>query len=118
MRFFSPCRRMHHYISCGLNNVWLKNGYTVKDTSYGRSVSVTDADELHKLLALGLVTKAGRLSGRELRYLRSMLELSQQGLARMVGVTEQALSLWERTGKVPKSGDALVRMIAVEKLEG
>ena len=36
----------------------------------------------------------------------------------MMGVTEQAVSLRERTGRVPKSGDALVRRLAVERLLG
>lgn len=36
----------------------------------------------------------------------------------MTGVTEGAVSLWERTGKVPKSGDALARLLVLEKLAG
>ena len=32
--------------------------------------------------------------------------------------TIQALSLWERTGKVPVSGDAVIRMLTLERLEG
>jgi hypothetical protein len=36
----------------------------------------------------------------------------------MLGVTEQAVSLWERTGKVPKQGDALLRLLVLEKQNG
>lgn len=109
---------MYHYTVCGLDNVWLQNGYTEKVTAYGRAVAVVDADELHETLALWLTRKAGRLNGKELRFLRTMLCLSQSGLATMTGATEQSVSLWERTGKVPKSSDALVRMIVLEKLRG
>ena len=109
---------MYHYTICGLDNVWLSNGYTVKSTAYGKAVSVNDADSLHEMIAIRLTNKPGHLTGKEFRFLRTMMCLSQNSLADMVGVTDQALSLWERTGKVPKSGDALVRMLTIEKLKG
>lgn len=109
---------MYHYTESGLDNVWLENGYTVKQTSYGKGVAITDADQLHEMLALQLTEKAGRLTGKEFRFLRTMMCLSQESLAKMVGVTDQALSLWERHGKVPKTGDAVVRMLICEKLKG
>ena len=34
----------------------------------------------------------------------------------MLGLREQSVSLWERTGKVPKAQDALHRLIANERL--
>ncbi|MGH8759518.1 MAG: transcriptional regulator [Burkholderiales bacterium] len=109
---------MYHYTDCGLNNVWLKNGYNVVDTPYGRGVSIDDADALHELLALDLTKKAGRLTGKEFRFLRTMLCLSQQSFGNMQGLSEQAVSIWERTGKVPVPADAMMRMLVLEKLEG
>jgi putative transcriptional regulator len=111
-------KKMYHYTESGLDNVWLENGYKIHDTPYGRSVSVGGADQLHEMLALCLTKKEGRLTGKELRFLRTMLLLSQESLAKMTGVTEGAVSLWERTGKVPKSGDALARLLVMEKLKG
>lgn len=109
---------MYHYTESGLDNVWLANGYTVKQTPYGKGVSVVDADGLLKTLALCLTKKEGRLTGKEFRFLRTLLCLAQRSLAEMVGVTEGAVSLWERTGKVPKQGDAAVRLLVLEKLDG
>jgi DNA-binding transcriptional regulator YiaG len=71
-----------------------------------------------KTLALCLTKKAGRLTGREFRFLRTLFGLAQQSLAEMLGVTEAAVRLWERTGKVPKQGDAAVRLLVLEKLNG
>lgn len=102
---------MYHYTICGLDNVWLHNGYIERKTPYGKAVSVEKAQELHALLALDLVKKQGRLTGKELRFLRVQLGLSQGGLAKMQGVSEQSVSLWERTGKVPKANDMLTRAI-------
>lgn len=109
---------MYHYTDSGLNNVWLENGYNVKITPYGKGVSIDDADGLHALIACDLTNKEGRLTGKEFRFLRTILCLSQKSFADMQGLTEQAVSLWERTGKVPKSADATMRMLALETLEG
>lgn len=109
---------MYHYTECGLNNVWLSNGYKVKETSYGEAVSVMDVDGLLEALALNLTEKKGRLTGKEFRFLRLWLCMSQEGIARLMSVQEQSVSLWERTGKVTKSGDTLARLLVLERLNG
>lgn len=109
---------MYHYTECGLDNVWLSNGYKAKTTSYGQAVAIEDADGLHVVLAANLIEKKGRLTGKEFRFLRLLMCLSQEGLAQMLGVQEQSISLWERTGKVPKAQDTLLRMITQEKVDG
>jgi len=48
-----------HYTACGLDNVWLANGFTIKETKYGKGVSIDDVDGLHRLLASNLVEKKG-----------------------------------------------------------
>ena len=102
---------MYHYTACGLDNVWLTNGYVEKNTPYGMAVAVVKADELHELLASDIVKKKALLTGKELRFLRVQMGLSQDGFARIHGVTEQAISLWERQrNKVPVANDRLTRM--------
>jgi DNA-binding transcriptional regulator YiaG len=109
---------MYHYTQCGLENVWLENGYKEKKTPYGKAVAIEDADGLHKVLALGLIEKNGRITGKELKFLRVVMGLSQDGLGKLLGVGEQSVSLWERTGKVPQSADSLTRMLISDKLDG
>lgn len=109
---------MHHYTQCGLANVWLENGYTEKKTPYGKAVAIEDADGLHQVLALGLIEKKGRITGKELKFLRVVMGLSQEGLGKLLGVSEQSVSLWERTGKVPQTADSVTRMLVSEKLDG
>ncbi|MDB5816550.1 MAG: hypothetical protein JWQ11_190 [Rhizobacter sp.] len=101
---------MHHFTIVGLPNVWLVNGYTLHKTAYGPGISYSELDQLWHLLCMQLVRKPGRLTGKEFRYLRSNLELSQAIIAKRQGVSEQAVSLWERHGKVPKANDALIRL--------
>lgn len=109
---------MYHYKECGLDNVWLENGFVAKSTAYGKAVAIDDAVGLNKVLALDLTKKKGRVTGKELRFMRVVLGMSQEGLGKCVGASEQSVSLWERTGKVPQSTDSIVRMLVSEKLNG
>lgn len=109
---------MYHYTECGLDNVWLENGYTIRQTPYGKGVSIDDADALHQVLVSEVVKKKGRITGKELRFLRTYLGLSQDGLAKCLSATDQSVSLWERTGKVPGASDALVRLLVIERMRG
>lgn len=108
---------MYHFTESGLDNVWLENGYTEHETAYGPGVSFKDIDGLHKAIARTLIDKPGRLTGKEFRYLRGYLEMSQTIMGKALGVTEQSVSLWERTGKVPQASDALLRFLVAGKLD-
>jgi len=106
------------YTACGLENVWLANGYKVKTTRYGDAVAVNDVDGLHKLIAQTLIDKPGRLTGKEFRFLRTQLGLSQEALGVMLDFSENAVSLWERKDTVPAACDQWLRMSVLAKLEG
>lgn len=109
---------MYQYRECGLDNVWLENGYEVVDTPYGKGVSVKAADKLLDQIAAHLVRKPSRLTGKEFRFLRVELGLSQAAMAKVQGVSEQNISLWERRGKVPKANDTVLRMCYVAHATG
>ena len=107
-----------HYTACGLDNVWLVNGYKVKTTRHGNAVAVNDVDGLHKLLAQTLIEKSSRLSGKEFRFWRTQLGLSQEALGAMLDFSENAVSLWERKDTVPAACDQWLRMSVLAKLAG
>ena len=107
----------YRYTESGLTNVWLANGYTIRKTKYGEGVTIHDMDGLHRALARALSNKP-RLSGTEVRFLRKEMGLSQRGLGELLGVTDQAVSLWERKGQLPKTADRLLRLIYVEHDRG
>lgn len=107
----------YRYTESGLTNVWLANGYTIRKTKHGEGVSIHDMDGLHRALARAL-SKKPRLTGTEVRFLRKEMGLSQRGLGELLGVTDQAVSLWERKGQLPKTADRLLRLIYLEHDRG
>ncbi len=109
---------MYHYTDGGLRNVWLANGYTIHDTPYGKGVSFHDLGGLTRAICLALIEKPRKLSGVEFRYIRQNMLLSQASLAKMLGCTEQSVSLWERHGKVPGWADKFLRIIYTAHVQG
>lgn len=108
---------MYHYTESGLNNVWLSNGYKTRATPAGDAVAIMDADGLH--LAIGRnIAARGYMTGKEFRFLRKELDLSQNRLASWIGMTEDMVSKWERLGRVPKMAARFIQSIYLEKVDG
>ena len=109
---------MYHYTDGGLRNVWLANGYTVRQTPYGEGVVIHDVDGLTQAICLALTEKAGVLTGAEFRYIRSAMLLSQPALGKGIGIDGQSVARWEKTGRVPKWADKLLRLVYVAHANG
>ncbi len=106
---------MYHYKECGLNNIKLVNGYEIHKTPYGKSVSITNVHELHRLIGEELIKKPDALAPEEIRFLRKEMQLSQKLLADTLGVVEVTFRGWE-SGKAKISGpaDRLLRVLYKE----
>ena len=103
----------YHYEECGLDNVWLINGFDFVDTPYGgKGVVIQNIDGLHQAIAKGLISGKPRLSGKELRFLRHELGLAQRGLGGLLGVDQQTVARWEKDQTVPPApADRLIRQL-------
>lgn len=102
---------MYHYTDGGLKNVWLANGFKLHKTAYGEAVAVEDGDGLTRAIALALTKKKSKLTGVEYRFMRQAMLMSQEALGNMLGVTSQAVAIWEKTGRVTKLADTSLRLI-------
>ena len=105
---------MHHYIDCGLRNVYLLNGYCAIKTSAGLRVSVADLYGLHHCVAMWIVEHQPRMRGVELRFLRRQLAITQTHLAYLLGCSQSSIGVWERKRSkqpVPKAVDRLMRLL-------
>lgn len=104
---------MYHYTDSGLENIYLVNGYSVKDTPYGEAVAIEDIDGLHKVIGRWLVELPKPLNGAEFRFLRHELDLSQKKLGQIMGKTELSVGRWERATKksVESIADRFIRIL-------
>ena len=87
---------MYQYTGCGLENVFLKNGYTIKHSSFGRTVSIDDIQGLHCAIAMDILRQKTSMNGQQFRFLRKEQDLTQAELAAILGVTEQTVAAWEK----------------------
>lgn len=107
-----------HYKACGLDNTWLLNGFAISETAYGPGVAVEDADGLHKALAHALVSDKQPITGQELRFLRKHMNLSQQGLAKLLGSSGQRIARWEKgQSGIDPAAERLVRLLVLNWLQ-
>lgn len=110
---------MFHYTLSGLDYIWLKNGYQVRETEYGEAVAIEDMEGLHRLIAQDIVSNRVQLTGSEFRFLRKELKLSQASVAATFGNDAQTVSLWERgENHVPQWADRMLRALYIETTTG
>lgn len=85
-----------HYTDCGLDNIFLMNGYDYHEVDEDRYLSVSDIDGLHKAIGLHIVLYKKAPTPQEMRFLRTEMHLSQADLASKLGVTDQSIARWEK----------------------
>ncbi len=110
----------HHYTECGLDDVYLVNGFTVVESSRGNATQIEDIEGLHRTIGFILVNEKKALNGKEVRFLRHELGLTQHALGAILGVDAQSVARWEKgdTDRVSPTADRLLRLIYLEKMEG
>ncbi len=106
----------HQYVECGLPNVWVE-GLLVEDDAGEATIRIPNVRSLHKLIAKGIVTSSGTLTGPELRYLRTEMGLTQTQLGELVHRERLTISRWERGEGTPDGAtEAYIRILASYKL--
>jgi len=108
----------YHYTECGLENIYLINGFEITKTSDGdEEIFIHDIHGLHKTIGMMLVYKRGPLIGNEIKFIRTTLDFSQTSLAKLLGCSYQTVLLWEKN-KTPisSSADRLLRIMFFQYL--
>lgn len=106
---------MYHYTLCGLDNIYLNNGYTFKDTPYGETVSIQDIKGLHKAIGLSIIESPNSLTAQEIKFLRKEMDWSQKSLAEMLDVKEITVRKWESdSNTISGTADRLLRVLYKE----
>jgi transcriptional regulator with XRE-family HTH domain len=107
----------HHYTECGLMNVFI-SGIEVQTDDDGDEVIIVPAvNELHHVIATGIVNHPKGISGDELRFLRTEMGLTQSELSGLVHRDKQSIGRWERGEvEIDSPSETLIRRLAIEKL--
>lgn len=105
------------YTGCGLDDIWLASGYDTDIVDGEPVITVRNLDGLHEAIGRALVRRKKLLSGKEIRFLRKQMDLTQSELARLVGCDAQQVARYEK-GQNKMSGptDRLLRMLYREHL--
>ncbi|MBY0137507.1 helix-turn-helix domain-containing protein [Paracoccus yeei] len=107
----------YHYTESGLDDIWLANGFRFVETSRGRGVSIDNIDGLHEAIGSILAQGARPLTGKEIRFLRNEMDLSQSLLASLIGVDGQTVARWEKGQcSAPGPAERLLRAMYLESL--
>lgn len=107
----------HHYTECGLQNVFIEGLTPIVDDEGDEIISIPAINELHHIIALGIVSHEHGISGDELRFLRSEMGYTQAELADLVHHDKQSIGRWERSEyEIDSTAEAIIRRLAIEKL--
>lgn len=101
-----------HYTECGLDDVYLVSGYEKETTPYGDGIIIKDLDALHKAIGVYLVRDKKVLNGKEIRFLRKQMNLTQSELSRYFGLSHQQVGRWEKgQSEITDSAASVLRLL-------
>jgi DNA-binding transcriptional regulator YiaG len=107
----------YRYTECGLDNVLIEGMNVLVDDGGEKSITIPNINGLHRVIALGIVRKRSSINGKELRYLRSEMGMTQAQLAQVVHREPLTISRWERGEDViDANAEALIRVCATQEL--
>lgn len=107
------------YTGCGLDDIWLISGYDVEEVDGESALSIRDLDGLHRAIGRSLAERKKILAGKEVRFLRKQMDLTQSELARLVGCDPQQIARYEKgENRIPGPTDRILRMLYEEELGG
>lgn len=108
-----------HYNWCGLDDIYLLSGYERIPTEDGDDIVIQNLDGLHRAIGEYLASAKKTLNGKEVRFLRHEMDLSQKELGKILRVTDQTVARWEK-GEVVMQGpeELLLRITYLAFLRG
>jgi DNA-binding transcriptional regulator YiaG len=109
----------YQYALSGLDNVYLVDGYTLNADG---DLSISDMQGLHRAIGKHLIGAATNpeITGAQLRFLRTHMDLSAQELADLIKSTEHDVEQWEQQKNTPIPGpvDVVMRIAYSEFILG
>lgn len=108
----------YRYTECGLDNVIIEGVQFLADDSGEEVVCIPNVNGLHHVIAQSILSRKSSMTGKELRFLRTEMGLTQAELAAIVHREPLAVSRWEREERpIDSNAETIIRLHAMEKLE-
>jgi DNA-binding transcriptional regulator YiaG len=106
------------YTDSGLDNVTIVGVDFPMDDAGEECIIIRNINGLHRAIAHGIVTRRNSMNGKELRFLRTELGMTQAELAGMLHREPLAVSRWERgESPIDENAEAIVRLHAIQALK-
>ncbi len=105
----------YRYDECGLDNVILVGLEACEDDEGSLVVTIQHVNVLHRAIVKAIATKPSGITGREVRFIRTELGLTQAEFAARINKDAQTVARWEK-GKNPvdPTADTVIRVLALE----
>ncbi len=103
----------HHYKESGLPNVYLQGVEVADCAACGNTdITIPHPRKVHRAITLAIAKSPARLTGRELRFLRTHLGYSGDQLAAYLHTDKTKISKWEKgEDRIGPSNDRLIRLL-------
>lgn len=107
----------YHYTESGLDNVLIEGMVPCVDVDGDEVVTIANVSGLHRAIAEAIVSHEAGISGKELRFLRTEMGMTQAQLATVVHHDTQSIGRWERSEHpIEPTAEALIRLLSVQRL--
>ena len=107
----------YRYEESGLDNVVLIDLPECVDDDGDECITIPNINVLHRAIAGAIVRHPKGMNGKELRFLRTEMGMTQAELARVVSREGLAIGRWERGERpIDTNAEALIRLLAKDRL--
>lgn len=107
----------YHYTECGLDNVYIMDMPPREDDKGNAVAEILSIGYLHGILAMDLSVRDGGWSGKELRFIRTEMNMTQAKLADLVRKDRQTVIRWEGgSHDIDPNAEVIIRMKMIEFL--
>ena len=100
------------YTLCGLDNVYLCNGFTKEVVDGEVYTSVKAVEDLHEMIAFTLSVLRRPLVSKEVAFLRRHIGLTQAEMAVQLGVSRKTVNEYENSRAIPRTAQVMLQLTA------
>lgn len=100
------------YAGCGLDDIWLSDGYVIEWFHGEQTIAIHDLDGLLRAIGATVAAATRPLAGKEIRFLRRQMDMTQAELASLLGCDVQQVARYEKDqNRIPGPADRLLRLL-------